>query len=1234
MTLLVAASAVLLLSDLNRRKGVKEDRPQVALVQYASNALLDAGAQGVGEALREAGFFDGQNIALHSYNAQADMPTANAIAAEVSSGRFQMVITISTPCLQVVASANKAGKATHIFGLVTDPYGAGVGITGARPQDHPAHLVGIGTFQPVEHAFDIAREMLPGLKRVGVVWTPSEKCSEACTDKARVKCKQLGIELLEATVDAATGVGEAAQSLVGRDVQAIWVGGDNTVSVAIDAVLKACNAARIPVFTNTPLDVKRGAFFALGADYAEVGRLVGRMAADVLHGTDPRTIAIENVVPEHLAINTTAAQNLRDRWSPTPDLMKRAGTLITAEGTKTREVAQSRKPQPQRTYKVGIVYFGPDPSVDTGMQGIVDALAEQGFIESRNLEIRRSHANGEIATITPILQTYAASDLDLIMPMTTPCLSAACSSVKNKPVVFSLVYDPFAAGAGKTRSEHLPNMTGVGSFPPLNDLFDAIAQLCPRGKVIGTIYNTSEANSRKVMEVARGLCRDRNLRLVEKTATSTNEVLQAAQSLLDEKPDLLWITGDNTAQLALDGIAKVAARAGLPLVIDDPQFIQRGALLACGIGSYEVGIGAGRLAARVLLGDDPGSIPIEEIAVKRLAVNFETARKLNVTYPPALLSECKVFANVAALRGRAAKVALVQIVDNPAIDRACTGVLRGLEASGLAAERDFTVKRYNAQGETAQLPLIFTTLQTDKPDLIVTAGTPVLLAAARAITDVPIVFTVASDPHKLGIFGDRRPPNIVGVHDDPPVDRLVDLAMAREPRFDTVGSVWDPSQRNSEISILKLREACKSRGLKLVESTAGTVSELTNATQALCQRNARIIVLSADNLTTTGFPAILFVARANRVPVYVTEPSLVAAGATGAIGDDYGAWGEQSGRLAAKVLAGVDPAALSIEKTAVQRTAVAAETVPTMAAAKPTRTWNLHVVGYNDTPPTDESIRGLRDGLGKAGLIADKDYRLKIANAGGDIATLSNIISATKSAGADMVVTISTPTLQVAAHQIDDVPVIFTCVASGVLAGAGKSEADHKANVTGVTTCSPFEEMAEVITQCMPHARAVGTLFTPAEVNSVLYKEHLERALKTKGISLIAVPANTAADIVDAALSLSQKRIDAICQISDNLTSGAFASIARQADASRLPIFGFVTKQASQGAVLALARDYHDAGVESGLLVARVMRGEQPAQIPFTNVQTTRLIVNRTRAVAMGIRVPEDIVKRADQVID
>ena len=232
--------------------------------------------------------------------------------------------------------------------------------------------------------------------------------------------------------------------------------------------------------------------------------------------------------------------------------------------------------------------------------------------------------------------------------MTTPCLTGACSVVKKTPVVFTYVYDPIAAGAGKTPTDHLPNVTGVGSFPPVAETIDVIQQLVPGVRSVGTLYNSSEANSRKVVGVARELFRQRGITLEEVAITSSSEVFQAAQVLAHRNVQALWITGDNTALQAFAGIVKAATDARLPLINNDPEFVQQGALVSVGIGWYQTGYAAAKVVARVLRGESPQGIPFENIAVQQLELNHEVARTLGITFPPALLKEAQATAKLSA----------------------------------------------------------------------------------------------------------------------------------------------------------------------------------------------------------------------------------------------------------------------------------------------------------------------------------------------------------------------------------------------------------------------------------------------------------------------------------------------------------------------------------------------------------------------------------------------------------
>ncbi len=110
----------------------------------------------------------------------------------------------------------------------------------------------------------------------------------------------------------------------------------------------------------------------------------------------------------------------------------------------------------------------------------------------------------------------------------------------------------------------------------------------------------------------------------------------------------LWITGDNTALQAFAGIAKVAADARLPLINNDPEFVQQGALVSVGIGWYQTGYAAAKVVARVLRGESPQGIPFENIAVKQVELNHEVARTLGITFPPALRKEAQATAKPSA----------------------------------------------------------------------------------------------------------------------------------------------------------------------------------------------------------------------------------------------------------------------------------------------------------------------------------------------------------------------------------------------------------------------------------------------------------------------------------------------------------------------------------------------------------------------------------------------------------
>ena len=296
-------------------------------------------------------------------------------------------------------------------------------------------------------------------------------------------------------------------------------------------------------------------------------------------------------------------------------------------------MAHSQAGATDRVIKVAIVYFARNVTTDLCVQGLIDGLKASGFDEGKNLEVRRADAQGEMINIPAILQNYDGSDIDLIMTITTPCLSGACSKVRHKPVVFTCVTDPIAAGAGKSHTDHLPFLTGVGSFPPVSHMLDMMQKLVPGLRAVGTMYNPAEANSVKELSVAREVFRSRGVRLEEVAIAGSNEVLQSVQILAGRDIQAIWVPGDNTAIEGYEGAVKGARDAGLPLITDDCDSLVRGGLACLGVGAQPAGLAAGRLAGRVLLGANPQDLPLAEVAVEEMAISRGNAAQLGFAIP-------------------------------------------------------------------------------------------------------------------------------------------------------------------------------------------------------------------------------------------------------------------------------------------------------------------------------------------------------------------------------------------------------------------------------------------------------------------------------------------------------------------------------------------------------------------------------------------------------------------------
>lgn len=646
--LIALAASVLLFSDYYSRKKNRTDNNspaaqkvfKIAVLQHSSQAVLGDGVKGMLDALADKGFTDGQRIKLSRFNAEGDLPTANTIAKDITDGRFDLILTASTPSLQAVANANKESKTKHVFALVSDPYGAGVGANRTNHLDHPAWLAGFGTMQPVEASFKLARQMRPALKTVGTVWNAAEANSEVNLKVARAACQALGIELLEATVDNSSGVLEAANSVISRGAEALWVPGDNTVLVAIDSMIQAGRRGRIPVFTVIPPHAEKGALFDVGANYYQVGRLAGDLAAEILQGRDPATVAIENIVPEMLVINKVALEGLREKWEIPAELASRADLVVDSSGTHRKAVvaaAPSTNQPLSKKWRLTEFAYLETPNVEEAHRGLLAGFKDAGLVAGRDYELKTQNAQGDMSTLNSIVDAALTDVTDLLLPSTTPALQVSLKRAGKTPVVFTLVANPILAGAGTSEQDHLPTVTGSFLVSPFEEMLVALKKCLPRAQKIGTLFVPSEVNSVYYKDRLTKAARESGLELVTIGVSASGDVPDAAIALCGQGIDAICQISDNLTGSTFASIALAAKRAKMPLFGFNSAQCQLGAVLCVARDYFDNGREAGLMAARVMRGADPARMPFQQTGATKIFINLQAAELSGVTVPEEVL---------------------------------------------------------------------------------------------------------------------------------------------------------------------------------------------------------------------------------------------------------------------------------------------------------------------------------------------------------------------------------------------------------------------------------------------------------------------------------------------------------------------------------------------------------------------------------------------------------------------
>ncbi len=260
-----------------------------------------------------------------------------------------------------------------------------------------------------------------------------------------------------------------------------------------------------------------------------------------------------------------------------------------------------------------------------------------------------------------------------------------------------------------------------------------------------------------------------------------------------------------------------------------------------------------------------------------------------------------------------------------------------------------------------------------------------------------------------------------------------------------------------------------------------------------------------------------------------------------------------------------------------------------------------------------------------------KTLKWQYESAQGNVATAVQIARKFAGDAPDVIVAIATPSAQAAVAATKTIPVVFSAVTDPVSAKLVSNWEKPGANVTGTSDMAPVDKHLAVIKRLVPGLKRLGFLYNPGEVNSVSSLEAMRKAASAVGVEVLEGAAPKSSEVLAAARSLIGKA-DAFYVPTDNTVVSAFEAVVKVGIDAKVPVFAGDTDSVERGAVAALGFNYYGVGRQTGEMVARILKGEKPGDIPVSGVRTMDLWLNLTSAGKMGVTVPETMVGEATKV--
>ena len=283
---------------------------------------------------------------------------------------------------------------------------------------------------------------------------------------------------------------------------------------------------------------------------------------------------------------------------------------------------------PHKKTKIGVFLMSDNPILTITRDSFLARMKELGYIDGKNAIFLVENANGDMATANTIADKFIREKVDIVVPISTNCTQVAINKMKETRIVFASVANPFIIGAGKSDTDHLPNVTGVYGTMSMDKVMEVVRKIFPGRISIGAIWDPGQVNS----EYSIGLLKKAlkgypDVAFIGGNIANSSEVYQVAQSLVQKGITAFVQPTDNIVFSAFDSVVKAAQSRKVPIIYTDVSYPEGGALVVYGYTYETSGRQAANLVDRVIKGEKPAGLPFEHYKEMVLGINLKVAKE-------------------------------------------------------------------------------------------------------------------------------------------------------------------------------------------------------------------------------------------------------------------------------------------------------------------------------------------------------------------------------------------------------------------------------------------------------------------------------------------------------------------------------------------------------------------------------------------------------------------------------